>query len=135
MERIMFDVFISYANSDRDVAERLVSALRASNVSGWLDKADIAAGDSIPSAVRAALKGSKAVLVLLSPRSLQSEWVQFEIGAAEALGKKIVPVIVSGEHLEKQFPAILGNRQWIDARHQSHEDVVRDIERSLESAQ
>jgi hypothetical protein len=128
----MFDVFISYAISDRDEAERLVSALQVNNVSGWLDKADIAAGDSIPSAVRAALKGSNVVVVLLSPSALRSQWVQFEIGAAEALGKKIVPVIVSGEHLEKEFPDILKNRKWIDARHRSHRDVVRDLKLALE---
>jgi len=131
----MFNVFISYAHSDREEAERLVKALRAGSIAGWLDKADIAAGNSIPSAVRDALKRSSAVVVLLSPRALQSEWVQFEIGAAEALGKKIVPVLISGEHLEKQFPDFLRNRQWIDARHRSHEDIVRDLERALEAKQ
>src|SRR6266576_5060378 len=131
----MFNVFISYAHSDRKEAERLVKALRAGSIAGWLDKADIAAGNSIPSAVRDALKRSSAVVVLLSPRALQSEWVQFEIGAAEALGKKIVPVLVSGEHLEKQFPDFLRNRQWIDARHRSHEDIVRDLDRALEATQ
>ena len=129
----MFDVFISYARSDRHEAERLVRALRADNIVGWMDNADIAAGTSVPSAVRDALKRSSAVVVLLSPRALQSEWVQFEIGAAEALGKKIVPVLVSGEHLEKQFPDFLRNRRWIDARHRSHEDIVRDLERALGS--
>ena len=131
----MPNVFISYARSDRDEAERLVRALRTSSVAGWLDKADIAAGDSIASEVRDALKRSSAVVVLLSPLALQSEWVQFEIGAAEALGKKIVPIIVSGENLEKQFPDILRKRKWIDARHRSHEDVIRDLERALESPQ
>ena len=131
----MFNVFISYAHFDRKEAERLVKALRAGSIAGWLDKADIAAGNSIPSAVRDALKRSSAVVVLLSPRALQSEWVQFEIGAAEALGKKIVPVLISGEHLEKQFPDFLRNRQWIDARHRSHEDIVRDLERALEATQ
>jgi hypothetical protein len=32
---------------------------------------------------------------------LHNEWVQFEIGAAEAFGKMIVPVIVSGEEIEE----------------------------------
>lgn len=131
----MVNVFISYARSDRDEAERLVRALRAGNIAGWMDKADIAAGNSVPSAVRNALKRASAVVVLLSPSALQSEWVQFEIGAAEALGKKIVPVLVSGEHLEKQFPDFLRNRRWIDARHRSHEDIVQDLEHALESAQ
>jgi uncharacterized Ntn-hydrolase superfamily protein len=130
----MSNVFISYARSDSDEAERLVKALEGGSVTGWLDRADIAAGDSVSSAVRDALKKSSAFVVLLSPQALQSQWVQFEIGAAEALGKTIVPVIVSGENLEEQFPDILRHRKWIDARHRSHEEVVRDLERALESA-
>jgi hypothetical protein len=130
----MTDVFISYAHSDGGKAEDIVRALRTSNVSGWLDSADIAAGGSIPSAVREAMKKSSAVLVLLSPQALHSAWVQFEIGAAEALGKKIIPVIVSGKNLEGELPDILKDRHVIDARDRPSGDVVRDVERALESS-
>lgn len=74
----MFDVFISYAHSDSGEAERLVKALRATNVAGWLDAADISGGEGVPSAVRDALKRSSAVVVLLSPHALNSRWVQFD---------------------------------------------------------
>lgn len=131
----MVDFFISYERSDRDEAKRLVTALHAAKVSGWMDQTDLALSDSISSAIRDALKQSSVFVVLLSPRALHSQWVQFEIGAAEALGKKIVPVIVSGDHLEKQLPDILRDRKWIDARHRPHAEVVRDLKRALESAQ
>jgi len=127
----MSKVFISYARSDSDEAERLVKALQSANVAGWMDHADIAAGGSISSVVRDALRQSSAVIVLLSPSALHSQWVQFEIGAAEALGNEIIPVIVSGEHLEEQFPEILRKRKWIDARQRSHADVVRDLKSAL----
>lgn len=130
----MRNVFISYAHSDADEARSLVKALHESKVVGWLDNADIAAGEAISSAVRDALKRSTAVIVLLSPRALHSEWVQFEIGAAEALGKKIIPVIISGDNLEEQFPDILRKRIWIDGRNRPYEDVVHDVERAVESA-
>jgi hypothetical protein len=131
----MRNIFISYAHSDADQARRLVNALRTSDVTGWMDSADIAAGEAISSAVRDALKRSTAVIVLLSPRALQSEWVQFEIGAAEALNKMIIPVIVSGDQIEEQLPEILRNRVWIDARHRSSDDVIRDVRRAVESIQ
>jgi hypothetical protein len=131
----MPNVFISYAHSDVDEARPLVRKLKEQNVAGWFDSADIAAGESVASAVRNALKHSSVLIVLLSPRALHSEWVQFEIGAAEALDKKIIPIIISGDHLEEQLPDILRNRIWIDARHRSHEDVARDVNRAVESAQ
>jgi hypothetical protein len=127
------DLFISYAHSDGDEAKQLVSALRAVNVVGWLDSADIAAGTAVASAVRDALKKSSAVVVLLSPGALHSEWVQFEIGAAEALSKKIIPVIVAGEHLEDQLPDILKGRAWIDARDRPSSEVVKELQQALAS--
>jgi hypothetical protein len=132
-EQRMPNVFISYSYSDRENVERLVSALRAANIVGWLDAADIAAGASVSSAVRDALQKASAVVFVLSPDALHNQWVQFEIGAAEALGKKIIPVIVSGNRLEEQLPDILKNWKVIDARNRLQADVVRDIRLAIDA--
>jgi hypothetical protein len=124
-------VFISYAQNDTPLVRKLVAELRNLTVAGWMDASDIAGGAVISSAVRDALQRSAAVLVLLSPRALQSRWVQFEIGAAEALGKPIIPVIIEGDNLEEQMPAYLKQRQWLDARYKSPAEVARLIERVL----
>ena len=131
----MPNVFISYAHADREHVEHLVRALRAANIAGWLDAADIAAGASVSSTVREALKRSSAVIVFLSHNALHNQWVQFEIGAAEALGKMIIPVIVSGNQLVEQLPEILKDRKVIDARNQPYAAVVNEISRELELAQ
>lgn len=127
----MTKVFISYAHSDRENVEQFVRTLRAANITGWLDTTDIAAGESLSSAVRDALRISSAVVVFLSYNALHNEWVQFEIGAAEALGKTIIPVIISGNDLEKSLPDILMNRKLIDARNRTPSSVVEDISRAL----
>jgi hypothetical protein len=123
----MHKIFISYSQSDQEEAKRLVAALRATDIVGWLDAADIAAGASIPSAIRNALLQSSAMVVLLSPSALQSNWVQFEIGAAEALGKKIIPVIISGGLAESGLPEILKDRKVIDARNRPKTVVAEEI--------
>lgn len=123
----MHKIFISYSQSDQEEAKRLVAALRATDLVGWLDAADIAAGASIPSAIRNALLESSAIVVLLSPSALQSNWVQFEIGAAEALGKKIIPVIISGSLAESGLPEILKDRKVIDARNRPKTVVAEEI--------
>jgi hypothetical protein len=128
----MTDVFISYANADKDHVERLVQGLREANIVGWLDKTDIAAGANISSEIRDAMRRSSAVIVFLSPQALQNQWVQFEVGAAEALDKAIIPVIVSGNELEQQLPEILKTRNVIDARSRSNATVVDAISRALE---
>ena len=48
----MSNVFISYARADRQNVERLVRALRAANIVGWLDATDLAAGANISSEIQ-----------------------------------------------------------------------------------
>jgi hypothetical protein len=120
--------------SDADEARQLVHALEASNLFGW-DAADIAPGEDFLSAVRSALKRSRALIVLLSPRTLHSESVQIENGAAKDLDKTIIPINISGDHPEEQFAEILTNRSWIDARNKPQEELVREVKRAVEAAQ
>ena len=84
--------------------------------------------------MRNALKDAHAVVVLLSPSSLDNRWVQFEIGAAEAMEKQIIPVLIAGDHTEDHMPEILRDRTWVDARHRPDEEVVRDLKRAVEAA-
>jgi hypothetical protein len=131
----MPNLFISYARQDTDSARSLVKALREKNIVGWLDNADIASGEAVSSAVRDALKRSSVVIVLLSKNALQSQWVQFEIGAAEALEKKIIPIILSSDVSQDELPDILRHRSWIDGRDRPLEDVARDVKRAVEPFQ
>jgi hypothetical protein len=55
---------------------------------------DIAAAEEWQDRVRAALRGSVRVLVLLTPRSINRPWVLMETGAAWALGKPLIPALV-----------------------------------------
>lgn len=130
----MSNVFISYASADRQNVERFVEALHAANIVGWLDATDIAAGANISSEIRDAIRKSGAVIVFLSDNSLRNQWVQFEIGAAEALGKTIIPVLVAGSDLG-QLPDILSGRIVIDARNRAPATVVNEIRRAIEQSQ
>jgi hypothetical protein len=132
MEDLMRSVFISYAREDSGHAARLLEQLHKLHVGGWMDASDIAAGSAFPAAIREALNRASAVLVLVSRSSLNNQWVQFEVGAAEALGKPIIPVLVSGEgDMLADAPALLRERRWLDARHLKAEDIAREIENAL----
>ncbi len=130
----MSEVFISYAQSDVDKVRLLLSELRNLRVHGWMDQADLAAGDAVASSIRSALLHAHAVVVLLSPTALKSQWVNFELGAAEALGKKIIPVLIEGDVETEELPEILRGRQWLDARKKPPGEVAREIERLIQVA-
>jgi hypothetical protein len=63
------------------------------------DREDFAAGPSLPEQTIAVLEASQFLIVLCSPNSAQSEYVNEEIRRFKALGRSpnIIPVIVDGE--------------------------------------
>src|ERR1700689_74083 len=78
-ERRRQQVFLSYASEDNAVAGRVAQALKDSGSSVWLDNWELAAGDSIVDRVEAAMAATDLLIVLLSPRSVPSKWVQEEL--------------------------------------------------------
>ncbi len=127
----MNSVFVSYSRSDRLVAELLLQHLRYVGVTVWMDKSNLAAGEAISQSIRNALAHSDAVVVVVSEQSLRSKWVQFEIGAAIGLGKKLLPVVVTD--VGEAMPEFLQNVQWLDARGKPLREVALEIERAIQS--
>jgi adenylate cyclase len=73
----MADVFVSYARADRARVAPLVSAIEAQGWSVWWDP-DISPGQEFDRQIVAELKVATAVLVVWTPRSVQSRWVRGE---------------------------------------------------------
>lgn len=89
-----YDVFLSYADGDRDVAAELKEALESEGLRCFVAEKDIRAATVWENEIRAALLGSKRILLLLTPRSVNRSWVLVETGAAWALKKELIPALV-----------------------------------------
>ena len=86
----MADVFVSYARTDHSRVAPLVAAIEAQGWSVWWDPA-LAAGQEFDRRIAAELAVAAAVLVVWTPRSVESRWVRGE--AREAADRGIlVPV-------------------------------------------
>lgn len=86
-------IFVSYSSDDRWFATLLLDRLaNRPNVSVFATQNLSAAGD-YRLTLKEELRAAGAFLVLLSPRSVESNWVLYELGAAWALGKPIVAVL------------------------------------------
>ncbi len=105
-------VFISYARGDMESARELVRSLDAAGVKSWLDVAEIQPGERWASRIQEELREARVMVVMLTPDSLKSQWTFFEVGAAVADGKTIIPVL-SKDVEPKDVPPILRNFQWI----------------------
>ena len=79
------------ADNARLVAEK--ADLEKSGLKCFMAEKDIHVATEWQDSIRAALIGSRRVLVLLTPRSINRPWVLMETGAAWALGKALIPAL------------------------------------------
>ena len=86
----MADVFVSYARADKARVAPLVAAIEAQGWSVWWDP-EISPGQEFDIQIAAELKLARAVVVVWTPKSVESRWVRGE--AREAVERGIlVPV-------------------------------------------
>lgn len=104
----MSDIFVSYKKDDRAVAERLVTALRATGKDVWWDDA-LTPHEAWDAMIERQIAAARVVLVLWSPRSVHSDWVRSEAHYAQD-HHKMVPVMV--EHCS--IPLAFMLRQAVD---------------------
>ena len=83
-------MFISHSYDDHEYADELKEALTKLHIGGRSDLVETASYDTMFQVVRERLKAADAVIILLSKHALASSWVMVELGAAQALGKKVV---------------------------------------------
>jgi TIR domain-containing protein len=76
-------VFISHASADAAFANHLADDLRRLDADIWLDSSHMGAGDFI-SHINVALTDRDAVILVLTPAAIQSDWVTREVNAAIA---------------------------------------------------
>ncbi len=88
----MADVFLSYGREDQAVAERFAKALEREGLDVWWDAA-LRSGEAYDQVIENALNNAKAVVVLWSPRSVDSRWVRAEATQAERNGT-LAPVMI-----------------------------------------
>ena len=87
-------VFISYSRKDIKFARRLATDLENAGFEVWWDISDLKGGDDWVRVIPTAIAASQFFVVLLSPDSIQSEWVAKEYTYALINRMKIVPAMI-----------------------------------------
>jgi hypothetical protein len=86
-------VFISYSRTDRAYVDSLVGYLQGVSVPVWFDY-DVEAGDSFGPKIQQAIDECGVFVVVLTPASAESEWVQREISRATRAKKPVRPLLL-----------------------------------------
>jgi uncharacterized protein YjbI with pentapeptide repeats len=77
-----YSCFISYSTKDQEFADRLHADLQNKGVRCWFAPHDIQAGKKIHEQIDEAIRRYERLLLILSPNSMDSEWVKTEIRKA-----------------------------------------------------
>jgi hypothetical protein len=86
-------VFISHSSSDLWIAEQMAKLIRALGAKVWLDKKDLKGGDVMADAIIGGIDACNEAVVLVSPKSVESHWVIYEIGAVSGQHKRVTPIL------------------------------------------
>ncbi len=88
----MAQVFLSYSRADHFFAELARIKLEEENISVWVDKGQLRAGNDWRSGIDKGISDCFVVLLALSSHSSESSFVTYEWASAMGKGKPIIPV-------------------------------------------
>lgn len=116
------DIFISYSRRDQEFVTRLASDLNAQVANVWFDQSTIQLGQKWHDEIMDGIRECKAFILVLSPDSMESNYVREEVNKALELGKTIFPVIYRPAKWKGQFEALVKEVQTLDLRSGSYTD-------------
>jgi uncharacterized protein YjbI with pentapeptide repeats len=114
-----YSCFISYSSNDEDFAKRLHADLQQNSVRCWFAPEDMKGGGKLYPQIDQAIRVHDKLLLVLSERSLESEWVKTEIRRARQAEIK--------EKQRKLFPIRLVNMDTLKAWECFDADTGKDL--------
>ena len=128
--------FISHAGEDKErfVRPFAVALWEKHKVKAWVDEWEINPGDKFAEKIYAAIDKADAVVVILSDKSADSQWVREEIDAAVVRkineGAKVLPVVLDGLSKERIPPALHSIHQ-VRVEAKEHARAAEEINRGI----
>ena len=100
-----YKIFVSHATADKWIATRLCEQLESTGAVYFRDDQHILAGNDIPDDLRNEIATCSELVALITPESVNSEWVYIEIAAAWMMKKRIICVLchVSTDKIPNQI--------------------------------
>lgn len=126
----MSHVFISYSHRDTDIMRAIKQRLIDEGLDVWTDENLAWGTPSWVKAVEKAIRQAGAMVVLLSPDSNISTWVDREISMAELLKIPIFPILIRGKE-EDAIPLRLVNYQYIRYDAEDFQQKLKQLRANL----
>lgn len=92
-QQTALEVFLSHASADREHVELVRGQIEALGIGVYLAEHDHRPGTPLADKVRGAVQRADLVVVLVTSTSVNSSYVQQEIGFALAHNKPVIPIV------------------------------------------
>lgn len=132
----VYDVFISYSHDDLDWVTDFAARLQREGFRVARDEVFIKPGDILVHAIEEAIRDSAHGILVFSPASVASGWVQQEYAALMQRsienGSRFIPVLIE----EVELPPFAATRYYADFRNAPrprYDRLVAKIARALRS--
>lgn len=107
-------IFISYRSLERDFATRLAQDIRNAGFPVWMDRlSGIKPGDDWIQALQDALNNSIALIAIMSPEYVESDFCRKELKRAIDLKRPVFPVLLK-EITPEEWPLEIQAGQYVD---------------------
>ncbi|EMI17107.1 hypothetical protein RMSM_05981 [Rhodopirellula maiorica SM1] len=100
-------VYVSHTEESRDLARFVSQKLRDMGIDASSDDVDAAKETEQRRRLKEEIGKSDAIVTLVTPNSLGSNWMQYEVGLATGLDRLVIPVVVDvkADQLPEQISA------------------------------
>lgn len=126
----MKHVFISYSHEDKDFAQKVFEVVEEAKHTAWMDARGIPIGAEWRNEIDSAMRTSYAAIVVMSPASEVSKYVNYEIGFVAGVAIDVVPLLY--KHLSGKFDT-LDHRHYMDFTNEgkySWEELIASLNES-----
>lgn len=110
----MHDVFISYSHNDAEIREAVCQRLESEGIRCWYAPRDIRPGNEWADAITNALKQCRAMILIFTDRSNNSNQVLREVGLAVDFKKQIIPCRCDETFPSGSMQYYLSTLHWLD---------------------
>lgn len=126
-------VFISYSHADKEFVSLLSRSLRNDSINYWLDEKDLLVGEVIDKAISNGIQRSQVFIIVLSPNSIKSKWVEREFNEAsyeEIEGRKVILPVIINYLKANELPPRLRGKYFVDFT-KNFEDGYKKLKKSI----
>ncbi|MBM2810726.1 MAG: hypothetical protein HW416_1485 [Chloroflexi bacterium] len=121
------DVFISYANQDKPIADAVCARLEGKGIRCWIAPRDVLAGTEWSESIVDGINESRLLVLIYSGNSNDSPQVRREIERAVTKGIALLPFRIEDVPLSKSLEYFISTPHWLDALSQPVEAHIEHL--------